>query len=54
MWLGDANLDVHLIELLRRLQIECDTAGNIGWKALRNGELVAAAVGAGFTTLLHA
>ena len=52
MWLLDANLDVHLVELLRRLEIDCDTAENRGWKALRNGELVAAAVSAGFHTLL--
>ena len=52
MWLLDANLDVHLVELLRRLQIDCDTAENRGWKALRNGELVTAAVNAGFHTLL--
>jgi hypothetical protein len=51
MWLPDANLDIHLAELLRRLQIGCDTAENRGWKALRNGELVAAAVNAGFNTL---
>jgi len=37
MWLLDANLDIHLVELLRRLQIDCDTAENRGWKALRNG-----------------
>ena len=36
----------------RLLQIDCDTAENRGWKALRNGELVAAAVNAGFHTLL--
>src|ERR1022692_2935018 len=52
MWLLDANLDIHLVELLRRFQIDCDTAENRGWKALRNGELVAAAVNAGFNTLL--
>jgi hypothetical protein len=48
MWLLDANLDIHLAELLRHLQIDCDTAEN----RLSNGELVAAAVGAGFSTLL--
>jgi hypothetical protein len=34
MWLLDANLDIHLVELLRRLHTECDTAENRGWKAL--------------------
>ena len=48
MWLLDANLDVHVVELLRNLRIDCDTAENRGWKALRNGELVAAAANAGF------
>jgi hypothetical protein len=52
MWLLDANLDVHLNELLNSLRIESDTAENRGWKALRNGDLVAAAVAAGFDTLL--
>jgi hypothetical protein len=44
MWLLDANLDVHLVGLLRGYEIDCDTAENRGWKALRNGDLVAAAV----------
>ena len=52
MWLLDANLDIHLLDLLRGLEVECDTAQNRGWKELRNGELVAAAAQAGFTTLV--
>jgi predicted nuclease of predicted toxin-antitoxin system len=52
MWLLDANLDIHLVELLNALEIECETAESRGWKALRNGELVAAAAAAGFDTLL--
>ncbi len=52
MWLLDANLDIHLADLLRSLQTDCDTAESRGWKALRNGELVAAAVNAGFSTLV--
>ena len=52
MWLLDANLDVHLVELLKSLHVDCDTAENRGWKALRNSELVAAAAQAGFQTLL--
>jgi hypothetical protein len=52
MWLLDANLDVHLVELLKDFHIVCDTAANRGWKALRNGELVAVAAQAGFHTLL--
>ena len=52
MWLLDANVDVHLVRTLQELGVPCDTAGNRGWKALSNGELVAAAVTAGFTCLL--
>src|SRR5271165_4493070 len=57
MWLLDANLDVHLIDLfkidlLKNVQIGCATAQDRGWKALRNGELVAAAAQAGFDCLL--
>jgi hypothetical protein len=52
MWLLDANLDVHLLELLRDLGIDCDSAEQRGWKALRNGDLVAAAVTSGFDVLL--
>ncbi len=52
MWLLDANLDIHLLELLRSLQIDCDTTENRGWKSLRNGDLAAAAAEAGFRTIL--
>ena len=52
MWLLDANMDVHLVEVLRSFGLTCDTAANRGWKALSNGELVATAVTAGFTCLL--
>ena len=52
MWLPDANLDIHLLEPLQRPGIDCDRAGNRGWKTLRNGDLVAAATQSGFDTLL--
>ena len=52
MWLLDANLDVHLVGLLRGYEIDCDTAENRGWKALGNGDLVAAAAQNGFDSLL--
>jgi hypothetical protein len=52
MWLLDANLDIHLVGLLRDYEIDCDTAENRGWKALRNGDLVAEAVQNGFDSLL--
>jgi predicted nuclease of predicted toxin-antitoxin system len=52
MWLLDANMDVHLVRVLNDYGISSDTAGNRGWKALSNGELVAAAVAAGFVCLL--
>lgn len=43
MWLLDANVDVHLAPILREFGVPCDTAASRGWKALKNGELVAAA-----------
>jgi hypothetical protein len=49
MWLLDANMDVHPVQTLNELGVSCDTAANLGWKALSNGELVSAAVTAGFT-----
>jgi len=52
MWLLDANMDVHLVSVLESFGIACDTAANRGWKALSNGELVTAAVAAGFVCLL--
>jgi hypothetical protein len=52
MWLLDANMDVHLASVLAGFGIVCDTAGNRGWKALSNGDLVQAAVDAGFQCLL--
>jgi len=52
MWLLDANMDVHLISDLAGFQTSCDTAGKRGWKPLSNGDLVRAAVGAGFSCLL--
>jgi hypothetical protein len=38
--------------VLGQLGIRCDTAGNRGWKALSNGDLVAAAAAAGLHCLL--
>src|SRR3954463_16630647 len=52
MWLLDANMDVHLVEVLRNFGVASDTAARRGWKALSNGELVSAAVQAGFDCLL--
>ena len=52
MWLLDANMDVHLVSVLTGFNISCDTAGKRGWKALSNGDLVNAAVAAGFRCLL--
>jgi hypothetical protein len=52
MWLLDANMDVHLIPALAGLGIGCATAGSRGWKALSNGDLVKAAVDAGFECVL--
>lgn len=52
MWLLDANVDVHLLSLLREYGVECDAATKRGWGALSNGDLVATAAAAGFTVLL--
>src|SRR5690349_4511847 len=52
MWLLDANVDVHLAPILREFGVPCETAASRGWKALKNGELVAAAVAAGFDCIL--
>jgi len=52
MWLLDANMDVHLAFVLAGFGIICDTAGNRGWKALSNGNLVKAAMECGFQCLL--
>jgi hypothetical protein len=52
MWLLDANMDVHLVAVLAELGIRCETAGSRGWRALSNGELVAAAAAAGFECLV--
>src|ERR1700683_1288301 len=52
MWLLDANRDVHLLSVLRDFGIPCDAAGSRGWKALSNGDLVTAAVSAGFSCLI--
>jgi hypothetical protein len=52
MWLLDANVDVHLISVLGGFGVPCDAAGNRGWKALSNGDLVTAAVNAGFSCLI--
>jgi hypothetical protein len=52
MWLLDANMDVHLVSILTGFQISCETAAKRGWNSLSNGELVRAAVDAGFKCLL--
>jgi len=52
MWLLDANMDVHLVSVLNDFDVACDTAGNRGWRSLKNGDLVMAAVADGFLCLL--
>ena len=52
MWLLDANMDVHLTSVLTGLGISCETAGSRGWKTLSNGDLVKAAMDAGFGCML--
>jgi hypothetical protein len=52
VWLLDANLDIRICQLLGEFGIESRTAESHGWKHPLNGQLVSAAVGAGFTCLL--
>jgi predicted nuclease of predicted toxin-antitoxin system len=52
MWLLDANVDVHLVPILKQQGIACDTVAHRGWKALSNGDLVAVAYAEGFRCLL--
>jgi hypothetical protein len=52
MWLLDANMDVHLVAISVDLGFPSAAAASLGWKALSNGSLLAAAVGAGFDCLL--
>jgi predicted nuclease of predicted toxin-antitoxin system len=52
MWLLDANMDVHLLNVLSELRIPCESAIRRGWQELSNGDLILAAVEAGFTCIL--
>ena len=52
MWLLDANMDVHLLSLLKEFGSESEATTKRGWGNLSNGELVSAAAAAGFTCLL--
>jgi hypothetical protein len=52
MWLLDANMDVHLVGVLADFDVSSATAASRGWKALSNGDLVAAASAGGFECLL--
>jgi predicted nuclease of predicted toxin-antitoxin system len=52
MWLLDVNLPNGLLQVLRGFGIACDTTVQQGWRALTNGELAAAAFGAGFRVIL--
>ncbi len=52
MWLLDANMDVHVLDVLSELGIPCESAIRRGWRELANGDLVSAAREAGFTCLL--
>jgi len=52
MWLLDANMDVHTLDVFSELGIACESAIHRGWRALANGDLVSAALEAGFTCLL--
>ena len=52
MWLLDVNVDVSLGRVLLAKGVSADNTIARGWRELTNGNLVAAAVDAGFTCLL--
>jgi hypothetical protein len=52
MWLLDVNVPKGLVAALGGLGIAAEHAEDRGWNGLTNGNLVEAAVGAGFTCLL--
>ncbi len=51
MWLLDANLDVHVLDVLKELGVPCESAIHRGWRELANGDLLAAAFKAGFVCI---
>ena len=52
VWLLDANIDIRVRQILAEYGVESQTAESLGWKRLSNGNLVAAAIGGGFTCLV--
>jgi predicted nuclease of predicted toxin-antitoxin system len=52
MWLLDKNVPIQLIGLLGELGIEAVTADAKNWGALKNGELVSAAVADGISCIV--
>jgi predicted nuclease of predicted toxin-antitoxin system len=52
MWLLDKNVPIQLVDLLRDLGVEAQTAEAKGWGGLTNGELVAATAQAGISCIL--
>ena len=52
MWLLDVNIPLALREFLEKHKITVDTAESRGWRELENGDLVSAAMAAGFRCLL--
>jgi hypothetical protein len=52
MWLLDVNMPRQVVDKLGVLRIEAHAAESRGWGQLGNGQLVEAAIAAGFTCLL--
>ena len=52
MWLLDKNVPIQLVPVLRERAIEAVTADEKGWGALKNGELVRAALAEGIACIL--
>lgn len=52
MWLLDVNIPLSVMELLKKFNVTAEPSEKRGWRELENGDLVTAAVGAGFSCLL--
>ena len=52
MWLLDHNLPRQLLPVLEKLGIKCESAKMRGWSELKNGDLVSAAIAAGFSVII--
>lgn len=52
MWLLDVNIPLSIVDLLKKFDVTAKPSEKRGWRELENGDLITAAVGAGFSCLL--